>query len=249
VRAAICIFPAKFRTDWSGAMRLSAIDRISPATPIVQLPIRLDLVGSRGSLAISLLLLVSAVVFLITPFVMVGSLAAFETDAFLKADITWFSGVQLAIAFLITLAFSVLALRRVQMAWGSAATVEIGHGVVAVVERRFGATRRWALPVSDFLGIAHNVRTSLSGARHELVLVHADPAYTVLICLAPAMPQLHVDRVAILLGLLEIPARSIANRAVRQMMVDQPAVGGASRLLDVSPPNGTAAPDNLRLAA
>jgi hypothetical protein len=190
-------------------MRLSAIDRVLPATPVDQLPIRLELVGSRGSLAVALLLLATAIAFLLTPFALVGVLAAAQPDAFLQTDISWSAGLQLTLAFVMALAFTAFAVRRVSMAWGSAATVEIGHGVVAVVERRFGRTRSWALPVSDFQGLAHNVRTSLSGARHELVLVHADPAHHVLISLASAMPQQHVDRVAILLGLLEIPARSI----------------------------------------
>jgi hypothetical protein len=227
-------------------MRLSAIDRISPSTPPEQLPMRLDLAGSRGGLAISVMLLVAAVAFLLTPFVLVGSLAAFEPAAFMSADISWSGGVQLALAFVMALTFTAFAVRRVKMAWTRSATVEIGHGVVAVVERRFSGVRRWALPVSDFLGIAHTVRTSLSGARHELVLVHANPRYNVMIGLAPSMPQQHVDRMTILLGLLEIPA--VATRQQRAGAATTPA-HPLTPVPDLSPLVGVVDGPKLRLAA
>lgn len=230
-------------------MFLSAVDRIIPATPIDQLPIRLELAGSRGGLAIALILLVSAVAFLLTPFMLVGSLAAFQTEAFLKADITWISGLQLAFGFAMALCLTAYALRRVRMAWGSAATVEIGHGVVAVVERRFGVSHRWSLPVTEFLGLAHNVRTSLSGARHELVLVHADPARNVLIGLAPSMPQQHIDRVAILLGLMEIPASSVAGKRAQQARPVQPAAYEQTPIPALSPLVGVPQRPKLKLAA
>jgi hypothetical protein len=230
-------------------MRLSAIDRISPATPPDQLPIRLDLVGSRGSVAISLILLVSAAAFLLTPFILIGTLAAFQTDAFLKADISWSSGLQLGAAFLLALGLIAFAVRRVKMTWASAATVEIGHGVVAVVQRGLGATRRWSLPISEYLGIAHNVRTSLSGARHELVLVHRNPAFNVLIGLAPSMPQQHVDRMAILLGLLEIPAHSISEKRTPAAAPPVAAEFEATPVPELSPLVGVVERPKLRLAA
>ena len=195
-------------------MQLSAIDRITPATPFDQLPIRLELAGSRGSLVIALLLTITAAALLMTPFALVGSLAAFQPEAFQSATLSWAAGAQLAIAFVVAIVLIAFAFRRVRMAWGRSATVEIGHGVVAVIERRFGMAHRWAAPITDFLGIAHNVRSSLSGSRHELVLVHPDPAKHVLLGLATAMPQQHVDRAAILLGLLEIPARSIRGEGL-----------------------------------
>jgi hypothetical protein len=227
-------------------MRLSAIDRISPATPAEQLPIRLDLAGSRGGIAISLMLLMAAAAFLLTPFVLVGSLAAFEPAVFMAADISWSGGLQLTLAFVLALALTAFAVRRVKMSWTRSATVEIGHGVVAVVERRFSGVRRWALPVTDFLGIAHNVRTSLSGARHELVLVHADARYNVMIGLAPSMPQQHVDRMAILLGLLEIPAVSIGHK---RAVVAKPAGYEPTPVPDLSPLVGVTERPKLRLAA
>jgi hypothetical protein len=194
-------------------MRLSAVDHITPSGPIDQLPIRLELAGSRGSFMISLLMAVPVALFLITPFVLVGSFAALEPEAFLKVSMSWQAGLQLGVALAAALVLTAFAMRRVANSWGRKATVEIGYGVVAVVERRFGLTRRWTAPVSDFLGLAHNVRSSLSGARHELVLVHPDAANSVLLHLAPTIPQPHIDRVAILLGVSEIPARALVRQS------------------------------------
>jgi hypothetical protein len=223
-------------------MQLSAIDRITPATPIDQLPIRLELVGSRGSLVIASMLTMAAAALLMTPFALVGSLAAFQPEAFLNADVSLLAGLQLAAAFSMALVLLVFAIRRVRMAWGRSATVEIGYGVVAVNERRFGMTHRWAVPVSDFLGVAHNVRSSLSGSRHELVLVHPDPSKHVLLGLAPVMPQQQIDRVVILLGLLEIPARSIRGKGLMRAASPQPVAVPV-------PLAGEPAPAKLRLAA
>jgi hypothetical protein len=231
-------------------MQLSAIDRISPPTPIDQLPVRLDLAGSRGSLAVSLLMTAGATAFLITPFALVGSFAAFQPDIFVNADLSWLSGLQLAVAFVLALVLTAFNIRRVRMAWGRSATVEIGFGVIAVVERRFGVVHRWDAPISDFLGIAHNVRSSLSGARHELVLVHPDPAKHVLLSLAPSMPQQHIDRVSILLGLLEIPARSLSGRGLARASASPVAPSEAlTAVSGASAPAGVSVRPKLRLAA
>jgi hypothetical protein len=204
-------------------MRLGAIDRITPSTPIDQLPVRLDMAGSRGSFYIALIMAVPVAVVLITPFALLGSLAAVEPQAFLSANVSWVAALQLCVAFAMALALAAFAIRRVTMAWGHAATVEVGYGVVAVAERRFGFNRRWTAPVSEFLGLAHNVRASLSGSRHELVLVHPDPARNVLLYIAPSIPQPHIDRVAILLGVLEIPSRTLVRQsAPRTLPVPTP---------------------------
>jgi hypothetical protein len=203
-------------------MRLGAIDRITPSTPIDQLPIRLDIAGSRGSVLISLLMVIPVALFLVTPFVLVGSLAAFEPEMFANVQMSWIAGVQLGIAFCAALGLTAFAMRRVAMAWGRTATVEIGYGVVAVVEKKFGIKRRWTAPVSDYLGLVHNVRASLSGSRHELVLVHPDPAFNVMLQLAPSLPQPHIDRVAILLGVSEIPARILVGQQAPRLNLPAP---------------------------
>jgi hypothetical protein len=229
-------------------MHLSAIDRISPAAPIEQLPIRLNLEGSRGSFAISLLLTIPVVVFLVTPFALIGWLAAVEPDAFLRTQLSWLSTVQLGVGLLAVLAVAVAAVTRIKTVWVRSATVEVGHGVVAVVERGYGFTRRWTAPIQEFLGVAHNVRSSLSGSRHELVLVHPDTTRNVLLRVDSAIAQPHIDRLAILLGLSQIPARSIAGKSAARVVVSSGATSAAAPT-PVPPLVGVPAEAKLRLAA
>ena len=49
------------------------------------------------------------------------------------------------------------------------------------------------------------MRASLSGTRHELILVHPERDKCVLLSVAPRTTQAEVDRVATLLGHKEIP--------------------------------------------
>ena len=73
-------------------------------------------------------------------------------------------------------------------------------------ERRFFRFQEWRLPICEYRGIAHRVRTSVSGLRHELMLVHPEPQKCVLLHTADELPQPTVDRAATLLRLPEIPA-------------------------------------------
>jgi len=86
-------------------------------------------------------------------------------------------------------------------------SIAIDRGMVLVGERGLFGVERWSEPVANYAGVAHQVRTSLSGLRHELVLVHRDPERTVLLAVADRIPQGEVDRAASLLGLAEIPSR------------------------------------------
>jgi hypothetical protein len=82
--------------------------------------------------------------------------------------------------------------------------IEIASGRVSVADRSFGRASVWSAPVADFLGLAPYLRASLSGVRHELILVHPDRERSVLVAMAPRLTQLDVDQVAAALGLKEV---------------------------------------------
>jgi hypothetical protein len=84
-------------------------------------------------------------------------------------------------------------------------TVDIDAERVRVEEGSpFGAWT-WEAPLSAYAGIAHHVRASLSGTRHELILVHPEREKSVLLSVAPRASQAEVNRVVALLGTEEIP--------------------------------------------
>jgi hypothetical protein len=84
-------------------------------------------------------------------------------------------------------------------------TVEIDATSVRVLEGGHFRSWAWSAPLSSFTGVAHHVRASLSGTRHELILVHPIREKSVLLSVANRTAQGEVDRVVALLGHKEIP--------------------------------------------
>lgn len=110
-------------------------------------------------------------------------------------------------------------------------SITIDRGVVLVAERGLFGVERWSEPVANYAGVAHQVRTSLSGLRHELMLVHRDPTRSVLLAVENSIHQGEVDRVASLLGLAEIPSREAYRlslmRGIFGPAEPQPRLGAA----------------------
>jgi hypothetical protein len=88
-------------------------------------------------------------------------------------------------------------------------TVDIDERTVTVTEGSRFRTWTWSAPLSSYTGLAHHLRASLSGTRHELILVHPERDKCVLLSLADTMAQCEVDRVAALLGQKEIPSSEL----------------------------------------
>ena len=79
--------------------------------------------------------------------------------------------------------------------------------MVSVSDCAVLGSRSWQAPLEEFSGIAHWVRSSLSGVRHELHLVHPDPRKSLLIHRADHISQATIDAAGALLGLPPVPAR------------------------------------------
>jgi hypothetical protein len=83
--------------------------------------------------------------------------------------------------------------------------VDIDDGVVTVTEGGYFRTWTWSAPLAAYAGVTDHVRASLSGTRHELILVHPEREKSVLLCVAARTSQSEVDRIAGLLGHKQIP--------------------------------------------
>jgi hypothetical protein len=84
---------------------------------------------------------------------------------------------------------------------------------VRVRDRGLFRTRTWAEPMGAYAGVTHRVRSSLSGVRHELVLVHRRPSRSVVLQSSSQISQDVVDRAARLFSIAEIPSREAASFA------------------------------------
>lgn len=83
--------------------------------------------------------------------------------------------------------------------------VVTGHEVT-VEERSLVGFTEWRAPLSSFRGLAHCVRTSLSGVRHEIVLVHPEAARSILLSVQPRVTAGDVERMAKVLSLPTLSA-------------------------------------------
>lgn len=110
-------------------------------------------------------------------------------------------------------------------------SITIDRGTVLVAERGLFGSERWSEPVANYAGLAHNVRTSVSGLRHELLLVHRDGERSVLLAVANRIHQCDIDHLANLLGLAEIPSREAYRlsqmRGIFGPATPQPRLGTA----------------------
>mgnify|MGYP000921825390 CR=1 FL=1 len=102
-----------------------------------------------------------------------------------------------------------LPLSRAIKALVSRRTVRIEAGLVTVEDRGLLGLSTWTLPLTSFRGVAHVIRTSLSGARHELVLVHPLPSRRVLLCASDKLSDTDLDQASRLLSLPLVPANDL----------------------------------------
>jgi hypothetical protein len=105
----------------------------------------------------------------------------------------------------------------------------LSRGEVRVAERSLLRLRVWREPVSAYLGLAHNIRATMAGTHHELVLVHGQPEKSVLLYSASSIALGQVEHYAALLGVPVIPARELyrIKRAQDSASADRPVAATA----------------------
>lgn len=194
-------------------MRAAAVERMTPALPEFSRPIRFDQAPSQRAHIVTLIVLVPTAVALLLPFWYLA--AGLATDATVRS-VLWerpATLLQLAVAlgfWFVLLGFPIM--RMIDTVTRSR-SVEISNRTVTVTDRAFGREASWRGTLGSFDGIAHNVRTSLDGVRHELILVHPEPNRSVLIAIANRLGEAEIDAASDVLGLPRIPATMIPGRS------------------------------------
>lgn len=189
------------------------------ASPFEALPFSFVQQSSRAAAALLLLLLLPLLAVLIVPPALILFLAV-EDLRHAIADKPL--AVGMLVLGLITWAgiFLVPTQRLIRKLWTTrSVTVDTGH--VTVNEGGLFSSKLWTAPLADFSGIAHHVRATLSGVRHELVLVHRDRRRTVLLHKADRISQATIDRASALFRLPQLPAREL----YRLTRTSAPALG------------------------
>jgi hypothetical protein len=187
-------------------MRLAAIASMTPTMPdfssasvsIEQLPAR-----RTTGLLLAVLILFAAV--LLSPFYLIATTAL--ADQALRDAVTTrpLAAAQIFAGLAFWLVLLGFPIYRLLDTLTRRRTIEITDGRVTVIDRAFRTDTSWSAPVSEFLGIAPYLRASLSGVRHELILVHPERERSVTVAMAPRLMQSEVDHIAALLKLAELP--------------------------------------------
>ncbi len=188
-------------------------DHLEPTPDFERLPISIRLTTSRSSSVFRLLMLAPMMVMLAVPLSLIGARAASETSALDHLVSNPLSAIQIIAGFAIWTILFLWPIKRVVTRMGASRTIDIDSATVTVVDRSPFGSRMWAEPLANYAGITHHIRASLSGNRHELILVHVDASKNVLISIADRMTQTTIDRAKALLNLPEVPARQLYRTA------------------------------------
>jgi hypothetical protein len=166
-----------------------------------RLPITIE-TAARLSTPVRFSLLVPTLAVMVSPAVL---LAATATPALWAAADNPLAATQVVAGLGLWTALFIVPARRLLQRFGSQRSVRIEGGVVSVSDGTVLGWRSWQVPLDEFSGIARRLRSSLSGVRHELHLVHADPRKSLLIHRADHISQATIDAAGALLGLPPIP--------------------------------------------
>lgn len=182
-------------------MRAAAFETILPNGPITELPFYAVQTASRSSPLLMMALALPAALAVLAPYSMIAAHAAIDASMLVERSGT---SVQLGLVLVLwVIVFGLPIMRRTgQMA--SERSISIVDDHVNVSDRRLFGNKSWVQPLSAYRGIAHHVRSSLSGTRHELLLIHPDPAYSILLRVADKIGQSEIDELGILLSCREI---------------------------------------------
>jgi hypothetical protein len=190
-------------------MNRAVFDAVLPVEPPGTFPAEMVLrVSKSRTLLISLMVLpfVSAAV--------IAVLALASTFTLHPEGLNLFADnpaaiVKLGLAISLTIAVAWLPVRALFWRLGRHRTVAFHSDQVHVRDQSLLGKTYWTAHFSSFRGVVHHVRATLSGAHHELFLVHPDPKRTILLHTAANIPQSTIDHYADLVALPELAAREL----------------------------------------
>lgn len=176
-------------------------------------PLLIDQAPEGSGRFIMLALLGPALMALLVPFWLI--VTHLMTDPATRAVLTArpLAGLQLGLGLLVLM--WIFGWPLAHLAGGAMARRRItidGGFVHSTTSRPFGK-RAWTEPLSAYAGVTHRVRTTHSGVRHELVLVHRQPSRSLILQSSPHISPETVEAAAGFFALAEIPSREAASFA------------------------------------
>ena len=130
-----------------------------------------------------------------------------DTRHMILANPLFAAELVLAIGFWIALFAWPLKRLAVRLNWRR--ELEITPERVAVKDHKAFGQSVWNVPLNSYLGVAHHVRTSLSGTRHELILMHPERQRSVLLMVSEHISAADIAYFSRMLQLPEVSAKDL----------------------------------------
>jgi len=188
-------------------MRQAVSSNVVSVPPFGSLPFQAEHRSSRTGAVLMLLLLMPVLAMVIVPVGLVLAFAGHELrDAVAQHPL---AAVILGAGLIAWMALFLVPAKRIIQRFGNRRRVTIGHDRVTVADDSLFGARHWSAPLAEFRGIAHHIRSTLSGVRHELILVHPSRSRSVTLHSAQAIGQPTIDRATALFRLQQVPAHEL----------------------------------------
>lgn len=184
----------------------AVLDTVAGNPLFDRLPLIINQKSSRASALIMLMLLVPALLVGLVP---TALLVAFASSSWGVAADHPGAAAQVLVGIGLWTVLFVLPAKRILQRFGAIRRICVETGSVTVSERGLFGSRDWSAPLSEYTGIARHLRSTLSGLRHELILVHREPRKSVLLHSGDLASAPAIDQATRLLGLPEIQPREL----------------------------------------
>ncbi|MFN3868080.1 MAG: hypothetical protein ACK4MF_03315 [Hyphomicrobiaceae bacterium] len=190
-------------------MRFAQFDEISPAVMDTPLPWRQRQSSATLPGAFVVAALAATVLLVAIPGALIIAHLASGDDAVRLVTDHPGSAIQIALGLALASALVGWPLYLNTRRIGRRRDVTIDARQVSVSEFSPAGKTDWSEPLSAYLGIAHHLRTTQAGPRHELILVHRDPRRHVIVACAERLTRADIERAALQLGVAEVPAAAL----------------------------------------
>ena len=215
-------------------MRIAEFETVTPDINEATFPCRLEQRAATWGPALLLALLIPLALLFLTPLAVIAGEIAVNpgTRAGLLAHPGGVAKIGLGLGLVaVLIGWPVRALLD---RMGRRRIVLIDRQTVSVTDKGLLRSRTWQRSLASYLGLAHHVRTTHSGLRHELILVHAKRKDCVLLGIASHMSDGEIRALAQRLGVPIVPAAALYRRAPAGL---QPLIVGSVRD-DLAPARG-----------
>lgn len=193
-------------------MRIAAVSRVDMTVDPVRASADFNMHTSKLHAGLLVGLSLGGIAGLLLPVVLIAGDAMSNTQVIHTLLEHVGSTLLLAAGIVLGVVMMTFPLRAGLARLGGATKVHMADGLVHVERRGVFGPERWSEPLSRFCGVTHHIRATLSGARHEIILVHPEPGKDILLHLANRHPQEGAEHFAGLLGLGEMQPKELYSR-------------------------------------